>query len=75
MVLVTAKVATSMMLMVPAGLLPAETGSASFATRMRLPSGVKVSMSGRTPTSTVVCSTPAALNSATCPASPGVALP
>jgi hypothetical protein len=53
------------MLIVPFGLLVVESASASLATRIFVPFGVKVSMSGRTPTSIVFCNTPAALNNAT----------
>ena len=65
-----------MMLIVPLALFAVETASASLATRILLPSGVNVSMSGSTPTSIgVPCSAPAALNSATWPLSPAVPLP
>jgi hypothetical protein len=56
---------TSMMLMVPLALLLVDIASASFATRILLPSGVNVTMSGSTPTWIVFCRVPAALNSAT----------
>lgn len=56
---------TSMILTEPEGLLVALAGSASLATRILVPAGVKVSWSGTAPTSSSCCNVAALSNNAT----------